>query len=174
MSKTRMLTCTFIALVSGLVGSVAGWQINWVAHTHQCRNQPEGWLNTFCQARQAPGALWKGTTGSVSGLWTGMVLGAFIAGVVTREDRSHARAIEATDAQKLSAKQFQQWMAATFQKESPPPTLTETQARHLLQQLGFSANAIESAREELRIENSQLLEEGSSASSRSCSAMTRS
>lgn len=87
LSEKRILICTFVALASGLFGSYVGGQINWFVRTAQCQNQPEGW-NHICRAWQTPGALWQG---SIAGAWTGTILGAFIAGLATRDFRKADR-----------------------------------------------------------------------------------
>jgi hypothetical protein len=84
-SEKRILICTFVALTSGFFGSYLGGQISWFARTAQCQNQPEG-LNHLCRAWQTPGALWKG---GLAGAWMGTILGAFIAGLATREVEKH-------------------------------------------------------------------------------------
>jgi hypothetical protein len=81
LSEKRVLICTFVALASGFFGSYLGGQISWLARTEQCRNQPEG-LDHLCRAWQTPGALLKGST---AGAWTGTILGAFFAGLATRD-----------------------------------------------------------------------------------------
>lgn len=84
----RILITTLIALSSGLFGAYLGGQTSTIARTQQCDAGAkqvlplEGLLKPVCQAVVTPGALWQGST---TGLWTGMILGAFIAGLATRK-----------------------------------------------------------------------------------------
>jgi len=83
----RTLICTFIALASGLFGGYIGGQLNMVAHNQQCDTKENQGLSipgvqSICKAWVTPGAIWQGST---SGLWTGTILGAFIAGLATRK-----------------------------------------------------------------------------------------
>ncbi len=60
-----------------------GGQITLMVHSQKCQNQ--AWsLNQMCNAWVAPGAIWQGST---RGLWTGIVLGAFVGGLVIRKNR---------------------------------------------------------------------------------------
>lgn len=79
-SEKRVLVCTFVALASGFFGSYIGGQISWLARTEQCRNQPE-LFDDVCRLLQTPDAVGKGTAGA----WTGTILGAFLAGLATRD-----------------------------------------------------------------------------------------
>ncbi|MCT7954009.1 hypothetical protein [Laspinema palackyanum] len=82
-SKKRMLVCTAVALLSGALGSFWGGQMRWLAHTQQCNTSDYVWLNTLCRVQQSP-AMFKGGT---AGLWTGTILGAFLAGLATRHPK---------------------------------------------------------------------------------------
>ncbi|KAB8332570.1 hypothetical protein SD80_018455 [Scytonema tolypothrichoides VB-61278] len=83
MTKNRTLTCTFVALLSGLIGGYIGGQITLSLHSQKCQNQ--SWiLKQTCNFGVTPGAVWQGST---TGLWTGTVLGAFVGGLATRQIR---------------------------------------------------------------------------------------
>ena len=75
----RVLICTFVALASGFFGSYVGGQMSAIYRTQPCQAQFWG-LNMACKSLLTPVAMWQGST---TGLWTGMVLGAFIAGLAT-------------------------------------------------------------------------------------------
>ncbi|WP_026099943.1 hypothetical protein [Fortiea contorta] len=83
MLKNQVLICTLIVLASGFFGSHIGGQITLMIHRQKCQNQPWG-LKEVCNAWVTPGALWQGST---TGLWTGLVLGACVSGLVTRQRR---------------------------------------------------------------------------------------
>ncbi|MBD2777656.1 hypothetical protein [Iningainema tapete] len=78
----RVLTCSFLALLSGFFASYVGGQIAVSIHTQKCQNQPWG-VQQMCHAWETPGAIWQGST---TGLWTGTVLGAFFSGLMTRRE----------------------------------------------------------------------------------------
>ncbi len=80
MTKNRVLTCTLSALISGFLGAYIGGQIALSVYSQKCQNQPWG-VKEFCNVVTTPGAIWQGST---TGLWTGVVLGAFISGLRTR------------------------------------------------------------------------------------------
>lgn len=84
----RVLICTFVALASGFGGAFVGGKLSVTTRTSQCETLPWG-LSAVCQAGSTPAALLQGST---TGLWTGSILGAFIAGLATRnknrEDQS--------------------------------------------------------------------------------------
>ncbi|MGL5193537.1 MAG: hypothetical protein ACRC8Y_08015, partial [Chroococcales cyanobacterium] len=82
-SKKRMLVCTAVALLSGALGSFWGGQMRWLAHAQQCKTSDYAWLNTWCRVQHSP-AMFKGGT---AGLWTGTILGAFLAGIATRDPK---------------------------------------------------------------------------------------
>ncbi len=82
-SKKRMLICTAVALLAGALGSFWGGQMRWLAHTSQCNASDYELLNTLCRVQQSP-AMFKGGT---AGLWTGTILGAFLAGIATRHPK---------------------------------------------------------------------------------------
>ncbi|MCT7989630.1 hypothetical protein [Laspinema olomoucense] len=82
-SKKRMLVCTVVALLSGALGSFWGGQMRWLAHAQQCNTSTHVWLNTLCRVQHSP-AMFKGGT---AGLWTGTILGAFLAGIATRHPK---------------------------------------------------------------------------------------
>ncbi len=80
LQQKRILICTFVALVSGVSSAYIGGQISLKTHSHSCQAQPWG-LKAGCNAWVAPRAIWQGST---TGLWVGLVLGAFISGLATR------------------------------------------------------------------------------------------
>ncbi|NES99110.1 MAG: hypothetical protein F6K62_13595 [Sphaerospermopsis sp. SIO1G2] len=79
--KKRILICTTAALLSGVVGGLMGVQIASMLHNQKCQTQTWGWKQV-CNAWVTPGAIWQG---SVAGIWTGTILGAFIGGSVIRK-----------------------------------------------------------------------------------------
>ncbi|WP_341527735.1 hypothetical protein WKK05_35520 [Nostoc sp. UHCC 0302] len=82
MPKNRILICTFLALSSGFFCAYISGQVTLMLRSQRCQNQP--WLlNQMCNAWETPGAMWQGST---TGLWTGTVLGAFVGGLVTRQN----------------------------------------------------------------------------------------
>lgn len=83
----RVLICSFVALASGFFGATVGGQLSWTAYSQQCEaGVKKTWslpgIRAICQTWATPGALFKGST---TGLWTGMILGAFVAGLATHE-----------------------------------------------------------------------------------------
>ncbi|MBO3459316.1 hypothetical protein G7B40_007365 [Aetokthonos hydrillicola Thurmond2011] len=83
----RALTCTFSAILAGLFGGYISGQITLSLRTQQCQNQPWG-LKEVCSVMVTPGAIWEGST---TGIWTGTLLGAFVSGVVTHENKKGNR-----------------------------------------------------------------------------------
>ncbi|WP_199295875.1 hypothetical protein [Trichocoleus sp. FACHB-591] len=81
MSPRRTLICTFTALTSGIFGAYMGGQLSLATQNRTCETQFWG-PKLVCQAASAPGAMWRG---SLTGVWTGAVLGAFVAGLATRK-----------------------------------------------------------------------------------------
>ncbi|WP_353931401.1 hypothetical protein WJM97_02015 [Okeanomitos corallinicola TIOX110] len=79
--KKRILICTAAALSSGFFGGLMGVQITSMLHSQKCQNQAWG-FQQVCNAWVTPGAIWQG---SIAGIWTGTILGAFIGGSVTRK-----------------------------------------------------------------------------------------
>ena len=98
MKQKRVLVCTFVAIASSLTGAYLGGRVNLVAQTAQCdslsvelpyplkvssqdqQNPLLAGAIALCQAWVTPFAL---TEGGLTGLWCGMVLGAFVAGLAT-------------------------------------------------------------------------------------------
>lgn len=82
--RKRILICTFIAITSSLFGAVLGVQINLAAQNYRCERQvkviPIWGVKALCQW-EVPGAVMGG---GMTGLWVGMVLGAFVGGLTTR------------------------------------------------------------------------------------------
>ncbi len=79
----RVLTCTFSSLLAGFLGGYIGSQMTLILHSQKCQNQPWG-VNEICNVMVTPGAIWQGST---TGIWTGTVLGAFVSGFVTNQNR---------------------------------------------------------------------------------------
>jgi len=79
----RVLTCTFSSLLAGFFGGYIGGQITLILHSQKCQNQPWG-VKEMCNVMVTPGAIWQGST---TGIWTGTVLGAFVSGLVTKQNR---------------------------------------------------------------------------------------
>ncbi len=84
LQQKRILICTFVALVSGVSSGYIGGQISLKAHSYSCQTQPWA-LKAGCNAWVAPRAIWQGST---TGLWVGLVLGAFISGLATHPSAS--------------------------------------------------------------------------------------
>lgn len=81
MNKNRVFICTCLALLSGFAGGYLGGQINSYFHAQKCDNKALG-AKQVCQVLVTPGAMWQG---SISGLWTGTILGAFFGGLISRQ-----------------------------------------------------------------------------------------
>ena len=81
MSPSRTLICTFTALTSGAFGAYLGGQLSVSAQNRACETHFWG-TKPVCKVVAAPGALWQG---SLTGLGTGAILGAFFAGLATRK-----------------------------------------------------------------------------------------
>jgi hypothetical protein len=78
--KTK--TCTLIALTSGVFAGFMGGQIAVNLSNQKCQTQ--GWgFKELCYVSSTPVAMWQGST---TGGWTGVVLGAFVAGLVARQN----------------------------------------------------------------------------------------
>ncbi len=73
MIKKRTLICTVIALLSGIIGGLTSAQISSMLHNQKCLTQLWGWQQ-ICHVVVTPGAIWQG---SIAGIWTGTILGAF-------------------------------------------------------------------------------------------------
>lgn len=84
----RVIVCTFVALMSGFFGAYIGGQINLRADNHSCQTQPLGWREV-CNAWVAPKAIWQGST---TGLWMGLLLGAFFSGLATHQTAKEKQA----------------------------------------------------------------------------------
>lgn len=90
MRQKRILVCTFVAIASGLTGAYLGSQVNLAAQSAQCNQLNVGsqsqqnpllsGATSLCQTWVTPFAL---TEGGLTGLWCGMILGAFFAGLAT-------------------------------------------------------------------------------------------
>lgn len=98
MSPRRTLICTLTALTSGIFGAYLGGQMSVSAQNRACETQSWG-PKLVCQTATVPGAIWQG---SLTGLGTGAILGAFLAGIATRKTavtptlRAHSQDQQAT------------------------------------------------------------------------------
>ena len=81
-SQKRLLICTFVALASGLFAGYVGGQIRIQAHIQNCQNQRWDLFKAGRKLAIAPGAMWQGST---TGIWTGIILGRLLSGLVTRK-----------------------------------------------------------------------------------------
>ncbi|MDJ0775109.1 MAG: hypothetical protein QNJ49_17070 [Mastigocoleus sp. MO_167.B18] len=86
-SRKRMMICSFCAVTCGLFGSFIGWQIASSLPSQRCRNQTWEIGKIMCNLQTSPESMYKGWQGSTSGVWTGTILGAFFAGLGTRQLR---------------------------------------------------------------------------------------
>lgn len=84
MSPRRTLICTFTALASGVIGAYLGGQLSVSAQNRSCEARFWG-PKPVCKVVATPGAMWQG---SLTGLGTGAILGAFFAGLATRKTAS--------------------------------------------------------------------------------------
>ncbi|BAY28526.1 hypothetical protein NIES2107_03560 [Nostoc carneum NIES-2107] len=84
MVKNRILICTLVALSSGFFGGYISGQLTLMLHSQKCQNQNWG-FKQICNTWVAPGAIWQGST---TGLWVGSILGAFVAGLATNQNRT--------------------------------------------------------------------------------------
>ncbi|HIK28653.1 MAG: hypothetical protein N3E45_13395 [Oscillatoriaceae bacterium SKW80] len=78
--KKRVLVCSIGAIASGLFGGFLGAQVSIATRAHQCQVVPWG-FRIVCSTLLIPGAFFQG---SITGMWTGTVIGAFVFGSVTR------------------------------------------------------------------------------------------
>ena len=86
-SRKRMIVCSFCAVSCGLFGSFLGWQIASSLPAQRCQNQTWEFGKMVCSVQTSPESMYKGWQGSTSGIWTGTILGAFFAGLGTRQLR---------------------------------------------------------------------------------------
>jgi hypothetical protein len=84
MKAKQILICTFTALLSGFSSAYISGQITISLHTQKCQKQHWA-LKPICSTWVTPNAIWQGST---TGLWTGTVLGAFVGGLVTRQQNN--------------------------------------------------------------------------------------
>lgn len=166
-SEKRVQICTFVALASGLFGAYVGGQMNVIARTQQCQDLIKLKLpgkERLCRIGVTPLALWQGST---SGLWVGVVLGAFVGGVVTRE-QSLQNTEEAASLSPQEREVLQRVLLPLAMKSLEPvgegeldspllkepeaiKKLTRSQASQLLLALGFSDSAIEAVWQEVTV-----------------------
>jgi len=81
----RTIICTFVALSSGIFGMWVGSQVSTFYRSQSCY-QNWGRLQILCDSWVKPAALWQGSS---TGLWTGTILGAFIAGLATSKTNNN-------------------------------------------------------------------------------------
>lgn len=101
LKQKRVLTCTFVAIVSGFFSSYIGGQIAWKVQSSKCQMQPWG-FSSVCVAWVKPRAIWQGGT---TGLWMGLVLGAFISGLATHQNCQPKEAVLSADSLELTPAQ---------------------------------------------------------------------
>ncbi|MCT7949930.1 hypothetical protein NG798_09045 [Ancylothrix sp. C2] len=85
MLKNRVLICSLIALSSGFFCSYLGGQLSVSARTNQCQNKNLWGLEKICSTVMTAPAWFQGSS---TGIWVGTILGAFIAGSVTRSGKT--------------------------------------------------------------------------------------
>jgi hypothetical protein len=167
-SEKRVQICTFVALASGLFGAYLGGQMNVIARTQQCQDLIKLKLpgkERLCRIGVTPLALWQGST---SGLWVGVVLGAFVGGVVTREQTLQTPEEEAASLSPKEREVLQRALLPLAMKSLEPvgegeldfpllkepealKKLTRSQVSQLLLALGFSDSAIEAVWQEVTV-----------------------
>lgn len=167
LQQKRILICTFVALASGFFSSYIGGQITLKAHSHNCQTQPWG-LKAVCKAWVAPGAIWQG---SITGLWVGSVLGAFVAGLATRKTEVSngqtltdiaslcASDLELTPAQREAMRRFLVLLVVKLSSSSQtkPCSKAETLSLEELQRLAAVAGLQPSAKQDLALEEARWL-----------------
>ncbi|MBD2354852.1 hypothetical protein H6G41_09490 [Tolypothrix sp. FACHB-123] len=82
--KNRTLICSLVAIASGILGGYISGQTTLMLHSQKCHNQPWA-VQQLCNTWVTPGAIWQGST---TGLWIGSILGAFVAGMATSQNRN--------------------------------------------------------------------------------------
>ncbi len=136
--KLRLLVCTCTALASGFFGALVGGQISTAARTQSCEEQMRG-LDMACRIWKMPGGARQGGT---AGLWTGTIVGAFVAGSLTSPYANSNEADSDEDAL-VSWQQTQAWLSTVAQQQPPvTATLPKSRVREWLRQWGFSDKAI--------------------------------
>ncbi|HEY9811455.1 MAG TPA: hypothetical protein V6D13_19175 [Halomicronema sp.] len=85
MIKNRVLICSLIALSSGFFCSYLGGQLSVASRTNYCLDKNLWGLESFCSMVLSAPAWFQGST---TGLWVGTILGAFVAGSVTRSGKT--------------------------------------------------------------------------------------
>nr|WP_290226383.1 hypothetical protein [Trichocoleus desertorum] len=115
MSPRRTLICTVTALTSGVFGAYLGGQFGFSAQNRACEARFFG-PRLVCKVATAPGAMWKG---SFTGLGTGAILGAFLAGVATRKTAKPISTTSLPDKKPVKAK-------AEAKAASTPPAIASS------------------------------------------------
>ncbi|MBD2204758.1 hypothetical protein H6G33_13720 [Calothrix sp. FACHB-1219] len=82
--KNRTFICSLVAIASGIIGAYISGQTTLMLHSQKCQNQTWG-MQQLCNTWVTPGAIWQGST---TGLWMGTILGAFVAGMATSQNRN--------------------------------------------------------------------------------------
>ena len=148
-SMKRFQTCTIAALASGLIGGYLGAQISVLAHVAGCQNKNSA-TNALCQVRGFGASLWEG---SIAGLWTGNILGAFFAGTFLSSSRQKSRQkyrlqpgvgseVSEEKEPRISFTQLQSLVEDTGVSFGEL-TITQSDAVSLLRSLGLNQEAID-------------------------------
>ena len=85
--RKRTIVCSFCAVACGLFGSFLGWQIASSLPAQRCQNHRWELSKMMCRIQTSPESMHQGLQGGTSGVWTGTILGAFFAGLATRQLR---------------------------------------------------------------------------------------
>jgi hypothetical protein len=142
-NQKRSRICTIAALTSGVLGFSIGGLLSTSGQLQVCQTHPWG-IEQLCSTWAAPGAFFRG---GMTGLWVGTILGAFAAGVATHQPMSELSNLEEENEAEISWSEIQAWIeAASLLEPQDSITLTIDQTRELLEQLGFSEEAIDRAR----------------------------
>jgi hypothetical protein len=140
-NKRRGFICTIAALASGVLGLGIGGLLSTSGQLQVCQTRPWG-IEQLCSTWATPGAFLRG---GITGLWVGTILGAFAAGVATRE--LEATSMDSEEEKEITWSEIQAWIeAASLLEPQESITLTEEQTYQLLELLGFSEGAIDRAR----------------------------
>lgn len=86
-SRKRMMICSFCAVTCGLFGGLFAWQIASSLPAQKCQNQTWEFEKMMCNIQASPQSMYQGFQGGTSGVWSGTILGAFLAGLGTRQLR---------------------------------------------------------------------------------------
>jgi hypothetical protein len=140
-NKRRSFICSIAALTSGVLGFSIGGLLSTSGQLQVCQTRPWG-IEQLCSTWATPGAFLRG---GITGLWVGTILGAFAAGVATRE--LEETSMDSEEEKEITWSEIQAWIeAASLLEPQESITLTEEQTYQLLELLGFSEGAIDRAR----------------------------